>query len=257
MTARSLRGLLVVLPTLLSCCVLDRTAIVPVTTITHTQRPGGRASTLIIFLPGKQSDAGDFDREHFIDLARARGLNADLLEADLHLGYYLDGTYSTRLWEDVVAPARAAGTEHVWLVGISLGGSGAIGFAREYPDVVAGLVLLSPYLGPPEISETIRAAGGLAAWTPGPSAESGSFESFVVRNWSFLGQVCAAGARTPIVYLGYGRDEPMAPSLDLLADSLPAAHVVRVPGGHRWKTWQALWKEMLSHHLFDEPKAGR
>ena len=250
-------GLLVALPALVSCCALNRTAVVPVASIAHAQRQDGRASTLILFLPGKQSRAGDFDREQFIDLARAQGVDADLLEVDLHLGYYLDGSSSKRLWEDIVAPARAAGTEHVWIVGISLGGSGAIAFAREHPGSLTGLVLLSPYLGPPGIGATIRAAGGLAAWMPGPSVASDSFESFVVKNWSFLGKACAAGARTPIVYLGYGRDEPMAPSLDLLADALPAAQVARVPGGHRWKTWKALWQELLSRHLFDAPEAGR
>jgi hypothetical protein len=48
----------------------------------------------------------------------------------------------------------------------------------------------------------------------------------------------------------------MVPALDLLAESLPAGHVARVPGGHRWKTWQALWEEILSRHVFDEPKSG-
>ena len=222
----------------------------------HARPPEGRGSTLVIFLPGRRSRAGDFDREQFIDVARTRGLDADLLEADLHLGYYLDGTSSSRLWEDVVAPARAAGAGPIWLVGISLGGSGAIAFAREHPDVLAGLVLLSPYLGPPEAGAAIRAAGGLAAWRRDPSADTGSSASFVVKNWLYLAQAAAAGARTPAVYLGYGRDEPMAPSLDLLAEALPADRVARVPGGHRWKTWRALWEEMLSRHVFDGTKAG-
>jgi pimeloyl-ACP methyl ester carboxylesterase len=231
-------------------CALHRTAIVPVTTIEHAKRPEGRAPTLIVFLPGSKSRAEDFDRKRFPDMARERGVDADLVEVDLHLGYYLDGTSSTRLWEDVVAPARAAGYQRIWIVGISLGGSGAIAFAREHPDAVTGLVLLSPYLGPPEMGETIRAAGGLAAWTPDSQAVSGWFESFVLENWKFLKQAAPGGDRVPAIYLGYGPDEPMAPSLDLLAASLPADHVFRVPGGHRWKTWQALWEEILTRQLF-------
>lgn len=248
--------LLVAIPALFSCCALHRTASVPVPTLVYAKRPAGQAQTLVIFLPGKRSRLGDFDRKRFIGMAQERGVDADLLEADLHLGYYLDGTYSKRLWEDVVVPARASGYRRIWIVGISLGGGGALGFAREHPDCLAGLVLLSPYLGPPEMTEKIRALGGLEKWTPETRGAAGSFEQFFEGNWSFLKQVSSAGDRSPALYLGYGRNEGMAPSLDLLAESLPDSHVVRAPGGHRWKTWQALWADLLSRQLFDEAKAG-
>jgi pimeloyl-ACP methyl ester carboxylesterase len=247
--------LLAALPVLSFGCASNRPALVPVGTVTHAQRPEGRASTLIVFLPGKRSRAGDFDRNGFIDAARARGIDADLVEGDLQISYYEDGTYSRRLWEDLVAPARAAGYQRIWIVGISLGGSGAIGFAREHPDAVAGLVLLSPWLGPPQVGETILAAGGLAAWTPDPGAAAGGFESFVIANWGFLKTVCATQGRIPPLTLGYGLDEPMEPAFDLLAAALPADRVVRVPGGHRWKTWRALWEEILARHVFDAPPA--
>jgi pimeloyl-ACP methyl ester carboxylesterase len=254
---RWIAGLLVAIPALLSCCALHRTASVPVQTLLYAKRPEGRARTLVIFLPGRRSRRGDFDRKRFIGMARERGVDADLMEADLHLGYYREGTYSKRLWEDVVAPARASGYQRIWIVGISLGGSGALGFAREHPDSLAGLVLLSPYLGPPGLTETIRVRGGLEKWTPEKSGAAGSFERFFEEIWSFLKRASSTGGRSPALFLGYGRNERMAPSLDLLAESLPAGHVARVPGGHRWKTWQALWAELLSRQLFDEPKAGR
>jgi len=251
---RRIAGLLLAIPALFSSCALPRAATVPVPTITYAKRPEARATTLVILLPGIKSRSGDFDRKRFIDMARERGVDADLIEADLHLGYYLDGTCSRRLWEDVVAPASASGYRRIWIVGISLGGSGAIGFAREHRDSLAGLVLLSPYLGPPEMAARIRSAGGLEKWIPENSAAAGSFQRFIEENWGFLKRVSVTGGRSPALYLGYGRDEPMGPSLDLLAESLSADHVIRVPGGHRWNTWQALWEEILSRHLFDEPK---
>jgi pimeloyl-ACP methyl ester carboxylesterase len=232
-------------PILLSCCALNRTAVVPVPTRAQAQRPDGRASTLIVFLPGRRSHLGDFEREKFFDMVRERGIAADLVETDLHLGYYTDGTYARRLWDDLVAPARAAGTRRIWLVGISLGGSGAIGFAREHPDAIAGIILLSPFLGPPEMLERIRAEGGLATWSPDPTAAPGSLKWFIEQNWDFLKRHGATGDGTRILYLGYGRDEPMVPELDLLADSLPADRVIRLPGGHRWNTWRALWAAIL------------
>jgi pimeloyl-ACP methyl ester carboxylesterase len=250
---RRIWGLLVAIPALLSCSSLHRPASIPVPTLVYAKRPEGQARTLVIFLPGKRSHGGDFDRKRFIDMTRERGVDADLIEADLHLGYYQDGTYSRRLWEDVVSPARASGYQRIWIVGISLGGSGALGFAREHPGSLAGLVLLSPYLGPPEMAGKIRTLGGLEKWTPEDSDAAGSFEGFIEGNWGYLKQVSSASGGSPVLYLGYGRDEQMTPSLDLLAESLPASHVARVPGGHRWKTWQALWSELLSRGIFAQP----
>jgi pimeloyl-ACP methyl ester carboxylesterase len=244
-------SILVAVAILLPHCAGNRPELVPVPTIAYPHRPVGRAPALIVLLPGRRSRSGDFDRERFVDMVRERGIDADLIEADLHVGYYQDGTYSTRLWDDIVVPARASGYERIWIVGISLGGSGAIGFAREHPEAITGVVLLSPYLGPPEMVATIRAAGGVREWRPDPSAATGSFQWFIEQNWDFLRKGGATDGGQPTLFLGYGRDEPMDPSFELLAESLPAGHVVRVPGGHRWNTWQALWKEMLSRHVFE------
>ena len=243
--------LLVVVPTVLSCCAINRSALVPVPTIAYPNRSEGRAPALIVLLPGRHSRGGDFDRKRFVDMVRERGIDADLVEADLHLGYYRDGTSSTRLWDDIVAPARASGYERIWVVGISLGGSGAIGLAREHPEALTGVVLLSPFLGPPGMLETIQAAGGLHDWEPDPAAAPGSLKWFIEQNWDFLRMRGATDGGRPALYLGYGRDEPMSPSLDLLAEALPEGHVIRLPGEHRWSTWQALWGEMLSRHILE------
>ena len=103
------------------------------------------------------------------------------------------------------------------------------------------------------MAEKIRGLGGLGKWTPDKSGAAGSFEGFFEDVWMFLKRVSSTGGQSPALFLGYGRNEGMTPSLDLLAESLPAGHVARVPGGHRWKTWQALWAELLSRQLFDEP----
>jgi pimeloyl-ACP methyl ester carboxylesterase len=226
-------------------CASVGPASVPVATIAHARQPEKHASTLIVLLPGKRSHAGDFARNGFVDLARDHGVDADLVEVDLDLRYYKKGTASLRLWEDVVAPARASGYERIWIVGISLGGSGAIAFARDHAEALTGLVLLSPWLGPPEAGEKIRAAGGLTTWTPDSEAVAGFVEALVVANWAFLKEVSASAA-APALYLGFGTDEPMLPSFDVLAAALPDDRVVRVPGGHRWKTWRALWEKILS-----------
>ncbi|HYV20640.1 MAG TPA: alpha/beta hydrolase [Verrucomicrobiae bacterium] len=251
---RRIAWVLIAAPLLFGRCAFNRAAVVPLPTMAQALRPGGPASNLIVFLPGRRSHLGDFESNRFFDMSRERGIDADLVETDLHLGYYTDGTYATRLWEDVVSPARDAGSTRIWLVGISLGGAGAIGFAREHPDAIAGLILLSPFLGPPEMLEGIRSQGGLATWSPDPTAAPGSLKWFIEQNWDFL-RHAGEGSRPPILYLGYGQDEPMVPSLDLLAGTLPADRVIRVPGGHRWNTWRTLWAEILSR-LGSEPRRG-
>src|SRR6185295_19412306 len=139
---RRIAWVLIAAPLLFGRCAFNRAAVAPLPTMAQAQRPGGHASNLIVFLPGRRSHLGDFESNKFFDMSRERGIDADLVETDLHLGYYTDGTYATRLWEDVVSPARDAGATRIWLVGISLGGAGAIGFAREHPDAIAGLILL-------------------------------------------------------------------------------------------------------------------
>jgi pimeloyl-ACP methyl ester carboxylesterase len=238
-------------------CFVPRPTTIPVPTIRYPVRPEGKARTLVIFLPGRKSEGGDFDREGFIRMARERGVDADLIEADLHWGYYLEGSYSERLWEDVVRPARAAGYRKIWLVGISLGGSGALGFTREHPGTLAGLVLLSPYLGPPAMSKEIRKAGGLRRWKPAAPAAPGTFERFFEEIWGTLKRLTVERRTSPILYLGYGRNERLAPSHALLAESLPAQRVIRVPGEHRWGTWKALWAELLARHPFDTSGAEK
>jgi len=248
---------LIPLSTIFCGCFVPRPTTIPVPTIRYASRPEGRPRTLVIFLPGRKSQGGDFDREGFIRMARERGVDADLIEADLHWGYYREGSYSERLWEDVVRPARASGYRKVWLVGISLGGSGALGFTREHPGAVAGLVLLSPYLGPPAMAKEIRDAGGLRRWKPEAPAPPATFRRFLEDIWGTLRRLTSTRQASPVLYLGYGKDERMVPSLALLAESLPAQRVIRVPGAHRWGTWKALWAELLSRHPFAAPPAEK
>src|SRR5712672_3477612 len=56
---------------------------------------------------------------------------ADIVVADLHFGYYLRQTAIERLREDVILPARTRGYQCISLVGISLGGFGALYYAES------------------------------------------------------------------------------------------------------------------------------
>ena len=151
------------------------------------------AGDLVVFLPGRGDRAEDFEERGFLDAARKAGLEADVLAVDAHLAYYYKRVITERLWEDVVLPARARGYRRLFVVGISLGGLGAITLAQEHPDAVAGLFVLAPYLGEPELTREIEGAGGLARWSGAPSERD--FRGV----WGFLRGYAAGEPRPPLV----------------------------------------------------------
>lgn len=209
-----------------------------------------RSRTLVVFLPGRSDDATTFEKQGFADAAHAAHLDADLLFADATFGYYLDDTVIRRLDEDVIAPARARGYERVWLVGISIGGLGAIGYARAHPGAIDGILLLAPYLGDDERIESIARAGGLTSWQPPPSR--GGWPGVADDAWVWLRTTTRSGG-PPVLWLGYGKSDRLRRSHALLAAALPPEHVLTSEGGHEWSAWRALWSAFLASGALAPP----
>jgi len=207
---------------------------------------GARGDDCLVLLPpGRGDGPEDYQEAGFASIAAAAAAGAgagtaDLVAVDAHMGYYRNRSVVERLRQDFVAPARAEG-RRVWLVGISLGGLGAVLYAAEHPEDVEGVVLLSPFLGNGAALDEVEAAGNLAAWEPGDAAARGLW----FRLWERLQELTAAqpenGAAAPSIYLGYGAGDRLARSHRLLARELPPGHVLHVEGGHDWRTWKELW----------------
>jgi len=157
-----------------SGCLRLRAPVTPMTALDISPAGAPSAPCLIVFLPGRRDSPSAYRRHHFAEMAAAAGVSARFLEADAHLGYYQARTASTRLEQDIVAPARAAGAKKIWIVGISMGGLGGLLMAREHPDL-QGVVALAPFLGDTEPG-LVAKAGGLAAWTPGPPRPVADYE---------------------------------------------------------------------------------
>jgi pimeloyl-ACP methyl ester carboxylesterase len=132
----------------------------------------------------------------------------------------------------------------VWLAGISMGGMGVLMYDRDYPGQVDGMLLLSPYLGEAEVPREIRAAGGLAAWQPGPVQPAGP-ATYTRELWRYLRQWSADPARTRSVWLAYGADERLRAPIELMSPQLPAGHVHMLPGHHDWTLWRVALGELL------------
>jgi len=228
--------ILLVLALVSAGCARPRPASVPLRTIeVEPGAPGTRS--LVVLLPGRRDSPEDFVRSGWGELARKAGVGARIVAADAHPGYYHRRTVVDRLREDVIAPARAQGVDRVWLVGVSLGGTGSIVYSIEHPEDVRGIALFAPYLGEEELREEIEAAGGLAGWAPPQALDPTDFQR---RMWSWL----KTGPAMPI-YLGWGTRDRFARIDGLLGKVLPPERVFTTPGGHGWRAWTRLWEQFL------------
>jgi pimeloyl-ACP methyl ester carboxylesterase len=210
-------------------------------TLQYEHSGTSRSCCLVVFLPGRRDSAVQYERAQFIDAVRQSGVAVDMVAVEAHYGYYASRTVVVRLREDVIAPAIAQGYEQIWLVGVSMGGLGALLYIREYPRDIAGVVALAPFLGDDDMVQEITKAGGLWQWHI-PTVSPGDFPHEL---WQWLKVYLQRPGEAPRLYLGYGQQDRFAPANDLLAMYLPKTQVLKTPGGHEWSTWRALWKTFL------------
>jgi pimeloyl-ACP methyl ester carboxylesterase len=197
----------------------------------------------MVWLPGAFHTPEDFVDAGFEAAVRDRGTALDLEFVHLELEHVGDRRAVARLAREIIAPARARGCRTIWLGGISLGGFFALDYAATQAGEWDGLCLLAPYLGNRSLITEISNARNVAAWQPGPLAESDEER----RIWRFV-QARPTQARTCAtrpLYLGYGRDDRFALAYGLLAQTLSPDAVQVVPGGHDWQTWLTLWGQFL------------
>jgi pimeloyl-ACP methyl ester carboxylesterase len=187
---------------------------------------------MLIMLPGAYMHAQDF-LTHGFDAA------ADIVPLETGMQAYLDGSIVERLHK-AISPIRGD-KGRIWLAGVSLGGLGALLYAKSYPDAVAGLLLLSPFIGTRGAVAGVIDAGGFEAWQP-PADDAATSEHELLR---WLKSYRPDDAGWPPIYLGYGENDRYAASYRLLAGLLPADRVVTVDGGHDWETWRILWDRLL------------
>jgi dienelactone hydrolase len=231
------------------CAYAPRPVTRPMRTLVH--KPGCAGGTLVLMLPGAGSVPEEFETAGFVDAMRQRGIAAEAVIADAHLGYYNDRSVIDELRRHVVLPARERGIRQVWLVGISLGGFGALGYAARHPGEVAGVFAIAPYLGRRTLQRDIVAAGGPVIWQR--TAQPEGPDDLDTQVWRDL---AAPRPGAPPVWLGFGADDRFAASHRLAASVLPAERVSTVPGGHDWPPWRALWVAWLARGLLPRCATG-
>ncbi len=232
---------------LLSCWALRRTT-VPVPAVWY--HGGASDGALVVLLPGRADRPKDF--EGFVRIARSAGIGADFVAVDLHMRYYIKGTAIDRLRTDVIEPARAAGYGKIWLVGVSMGGTGTLLYMRDYPTEVTGAYVVAPFLGDRDTIQKIQASGWAekAPQITSHAARS-EWEGWQWGLWHWARARSEAPQASPL-YLGFGDDDRFARDCRLLAETLPSDRVFTTHGAHNWPTWESLWTSFLHTH----PLAG-
>src|SRR6185312_15021844 len=217
-----------------------------------TSGAAGQPRTLVVLLPGRWDRPQDFGKYSFPEIAARAGAQVDLVAVDAHLNYYLKNMIVDRLREDVIGPARQR-YDRIWLLGISIGGTGSLLYASRYPEDLAGVILFAPYLGEDAVIDEVAAAGSLAHWQPPRTLAPDDFQR---RIWIGLQGYAKEPRRFPL-YLGWGETDSFARANGLLARELPKDHVFTAPGGHEWKAWKALWEQVVRTGALGGPAPTR
>jgi pimeloyl-ACP methyl ester carboxylesterase len=238
--ARPLRIVFSLLALAGSACALSSPT-PPMRSLRSVETGPGGAEGLVVLLPGLGGGPWRF-RDNGVMTAIQGETGYDVVAPRAHFGFYRHFTVIERLHEDIIGPARVAGYRKLWLVGVSMGGFGALMYAEEHPERVAGVFVVAPFLGEGAVLDEIRRTeGGLAHWEPGDLAAMAEGRPRKSREvWAWIKrQLYGPAPRVPI-YLAYGRDDRSAEDHALLGRELPEDHVVTRAGGHKWKVWRHL-----------------
>jgi len=212
----------------------------------------GDVRVMLIMLPGAGIGAEEFVAQGLVSAVHAQELPVDVVVVQPDLALYLEDGVTGVLHRDVVEPAWARGYRRIWLLGISLGGMGALLYASAHPGVVEGLVLLAPFLGTRGTMAELAKAGGLDSWSAACSAATAP----ELRLLAWLRNHLACKAGRPALYLGYGLQDRFASGQHLLARQMAPMQVAALPGGHDWPTWTALWQALLGKSPFSASDGG-
>jgi pimeloyl-ACP methyl ester carboxylesterase len=238
---------------------------IPLDTIYYDTEHAQGPRLLILYLPGNGDPITVFQKKGLVEAVRQRGIPADIVAVNAHIGYYANGSVFARLKEDIIGPAKARGYDQIWLVGNSLGGYGSLSYDRVYPGDIAGVVLLGPFLGKKEVIDEMTKSGGIRQWRE--DIKKGDETEWEDRLWLWIKdrvqqekfRLWAEGCErqpgcNPKIYLGYGRGDRFSYAQDFLASLMPPEHVIAIDGGHDWPTWKKLWDLFLDKNIFQANK---
>jgi pimeloyl-ACP methyl ester carboxylesterase len=202
---------------------------------------GEPTDELVIFLPGIGDDMAAFERAGFIELLQESNPSVDSVVVDTHIGYYFNSSLPDRVYQDVILPYKKRGYKKFILVGISLGGYGALWINNKYGNSISGTVLLAPLLGRKSLIREIAASEDVRSWRSQLKHKPGPDE----RAWLWIDELIEPDSgRIPELILAFGREDKYQEAGNLLAESIPESHIFKNGGSHEWQTWHSLWSDI-------------
>ena len=119
---------------------------------------------------------------------------------------------------------------------------GSLWIKNEYPDRIAAVVLIAPYLGPEEVVDAVARSESIGHWEADLAGEPTKDEF----PWIWIRELEESeGGLARSVTIAFGEKDRFRPGAVIVAERLPPHRVFRNPGGHDWKTWLELWRAML------------
>lgn len=193
-----------------------------------------RARGAIVLLPGFADQPDDYDVHGFLKVLRKNAPGYDVFAPDAHFGYYNKNTLLEQLHASAIGPLVQRGYREIWISGISMGGHGAVAYARAYPERVKGLLLFAPYMGPGDVVQEVAQAGGICRYNPAQPLPQSRY-GFAQANFVWLKDVLCDTPQKVAVWVGVGdRDQA---SRELLRDVVAPGRYIVLPGGHDWDVW--------------------
>ncbi|HLP98904.1 MAG TPA: hypothetical protein VK149_10700 [Sideroxyarcus sp.] len=197
---------------------------------------------LLLMLPGAKNTPQQLAENGFIRALRKRKLPVDVLALNAHVDLYLERADIERVLHHTLDEVRTQGYRRIWLLGISLGGSGAMICATQRTPEIEGVFLMAPFLGTRGLIAEVEAAGGLHCWQAG-EIDARDHERALLQQ--IQRSVLDDAGSLPPIHLGYGSEDRYRGASIMLARHLPQQRVTVLPGGHDWETWAALWQVLL------------
>jgi pimeloyl-ACP methyl ester carboxylesterase len=226
------------------CGYYVRSPIRPVPALAFQRDPDVRARCLVVFLPGLMDGPETIRDRALPSILGALGSPCDSVAVDATYRYYFGSHIDEPIYEDVLVPALARGYEEIWLVGVSLGGIGAIMTARAHPRLIEGVIVLSPFLGLENVVREIEAAGGLEAWDPPDPVPELHDSNFTTVVWAWLRGYVTDPDAMPELWVGWANGERLEPGAAMLAAVAGEGHSMSVDGSHGWASWTPLFTEL-------------
>lgn len=225
---------------LLSGCYYLQRPSIPMETVSYPSKNGtdknNNQRRLMVLLPGIGDGAEKFYQHGVVDMIQRQYPEIDVIAVNAHLKYYQARTITEQLRTDIIKPALDAGYQEIYLGGISLGGFGSLLYLKQYPNDIAKVFIMAPYLGEEQDYQYLLDNSPV---TPLTTTESNI--------WPWLTNLSAGTKRK--IYLAYGAEDKFSKPNSLLANYISTEQVVVQRGKHNWKTWEKLWPALLAKPL--------